>query len=94
MWGEKSPHTEAGGYTPRFTRMQDLPDQLRTFRKSLRLSQTEAAALCGVSLSAWTRWERRIAVLSPHAWAGCMLLLVAPYAETLSASRRSVQEAG
>jgi transcriptional regulator with XRE-family HTH domain len=63
-------------------------DLLRQTRKQLGLTQPEAAERCGVSFSAYEKWERG-ASLMPPVLAGLLLLLDAP-AETARAAAREL----
>ncbi len=48
---------------------------LKAARKTAQLTQPQAAAFCGVSFSAWEKWERGVNPISPPTLAGCLLLL-------------------
>lgn len=67
-------------------------EQIKAARKAADLTQSQAAARCGVSFSALEKWERGAAI-APPTLAGVLLLLGAPARDAAEAGRRAVEAA-
>jgi transcriptional regulator with XRE-family HTH domain len=61
-------------------------ETLKEARKKAGINQTEAAAKCGVSFSAYEKWERGVNEIPPATLAGCLLLLGASPKAALQAA--------
>lgn len=65
-------------------------DLLKHYRQALNLKQSEAADRCGVSFSAYEKWERGAAPINAPTLAGCLLFLGAPAAVAREAGQSLV----
>ncbi len=64
---------------------------IRSARKAAGLSQTEAAAQCGLSRASFDKWERGAREVPPATLAGVLLMLGASKAEALEAARAALE---
>lgn len=68
----------------------NAPELLRSTRKAAGLNQTQAAQLCGVSFSAYEKWERG-APIHPPMLAGLLLMLGAKATDAKAAGLAAVE---
>lgn len=64
---------------------------IRDTRKAAKLSQTEAAKVCGLSRSIFDQWERGIVSPPPATLAGVILLLGGTKEAALAAARAELE---
>ncbi len=59
--------------------------RLKSARLAAGLGQKQAAALCGVSFSAWNKWERGASPVPRPTLVGCLVILGVPAKTALAA---------